>query len=73
MAFHTFFISIVICVSAVSSGGDDVILFGVPCEYPMSDGSASLAIVVGLSSKYMGEVLFLDSDSSLIYSYSAVR
>ena len=55
--------------SAVSSKGDDVILFGVPCEYPMSDGSASLAIVVGLSSKYMGEVLFLDSDSSLIYSY----
>ena len=55
--------------SAVSSGGDDVILFGVPCEYPMSDGSASLAIVVGLSSKYMGEVLFLDSDSSLVYSY----
>ena len=44
-------------------------MFGVPCEYPMSDGSTSLAIVVGLSSKYMGEVLFLDSDSSLIYSY----
>ncbi len=55
--------------SAADSDGNGVILFGVPCEYPMSDGSTSLAIVVGLSSKYMGEVLFLDSDSSLIYSY----
>ncbi len=55
--------------SAVDSSGNGVILFGVPCEYPMSDGSGSLAIVVGLSSKYMGEVLFLDSDSSLINAY----
>lgn len=55
--------------SAVNSNGDGVILFGVPCQYPMSDGSSSLAIVVGLSSKYMGKVLFLDSDNSLVYSY----
>ncbi len=55
--------------SAVDSDGDGVILFGVPCEYPMSDGSTSLAMVVGLSTKYMGEVLFLDSDSSLSYSF----
>ena len=55
--------------SAVDSSGNGVILFGVPCEYPMSDGSASLAMVVGLSSKYMGEVLFLESDSSLMYSF----
>lgn len=55
--------------SAVDVNGNGVILFGVPCEYPMSDGSASLAIVVGLSSKYMGEVLFQDSGSSLVYSY----
>ena len=55
--------------SAVDSSGDGVILFGVPCEYPMSDGSGSLALVVGLSTKYMGEVLFLDSDNSLSYSF----
>ncbi len=55
--------------SATSSSGDGVILFGVPCEYPMSDGSGSLAIVVGLSTKYMGQVLFLDSDKSLSYSF----
>lgn len=55
--------------SAVDSSGSGVILFGVPCAYPMSDGSLSLAIVVGLSSKYMGEVLFLESDSSLMYSF----
>ena len=35
----------------------------------MSDGSGSLAIMVGLSTKYMGEVLFLDSDKSLSYSF----
>ncbi len=55
--------------SAVSSGGEGVILFGVPCEYPMSGGSESMALVVGLSAKYMGEVLFLDSDKSLSYSF----
>ena len=55
--------------SAVERDGDGVILFGAPCAYPMSDGGESIAIVVGLSSKYMGEVLFLDSDSSLSYSF----
>ena len=55
--------------SAVCGSGEDVILFGVPCKYPMSDGTESLAIVVGLSSAYMSEVLFLDSDSSLAYSF----
>lgn len=55
--------------SAAGSDGNGVILFGVPCEYPMSDGRSSLAMVVGLSSQYMGEVLFLESDSSLMYSF----
>lgn len=55
--------------SASGSSGDGVILFGVPCEYPMSDGDDSVAMVVGLSTKYMGEVLFLDEDSSLMYSF----
>ena len=55
--------------SAVDSSGNEVILFGVPCEYPMSDGSGSLALVVGLSSKYMGEVLFLETENPLIYSF----
>ena len=55
--------------SATGSDGGGVILFGVPCEYPMSGGGGSLALVVGLSAKYMGEVLFLDSDQSLSYSF----
>ena len=55
--------------SAIDKNGEGVILFGVPCKYPMSDGNDSLAIVVGLSAKYMNEVLFLDSDSSLMYSF----
>ena len=55
--------------SAADSDGNGVILFGVPCEYPMSGGSNSLAVVVGLSTEYMGEVLFLDSDKSLSYSF----
>ena len=55
--------------SAVSSNGNDVIMFGVPCEYPMSDGNTSIAMVVGLSSMYMGDILFLDSDNSLVHSY----
>ena len=55
--------------SATGSDGGGVILFGVPCECPMSSGGGSLALVVGLSTKYMGEVLFLDSDQSLSYSF----
>ena len=55
--------------SAVDSSGEGVILSGVPCEYPMSGGGSSLAMVVGLSTQYMGEVLFLDSDDSLSYSF----
>ena len=55
--------------SAVDGSENGVILFGVPCAYPMSDGRTSLAMVVGLSTKYMGEVLFLDKDSSLMYSF----
>ena len=55
--------------SATDSNGDGVILFGVPCKYPMSDGNDSFAIVVGLSTRYMSEVLFLDTDSSLMYSF----
>ncbi len=55
--------------SATDSRGDGVILFGVPCEYPMADGGDSFAMVVGLSTKYMNEVLFLDSDKSLSYSF----
>ena len=55
--------------ASASAGEDGVILFGVPCEYPMSGGGNSLAILVGLSTKYMGEVLFLDSDKSMSYSF----
>ncbi len=55
--------------SAFDGSGNDVILFGVPCEYPMSDGNMSAALVTGISSKYMGEVLFLNSDNPLLYSY----
>ena len=55
--------------SAANGRGEGVILFGVPCAYPMSGGNDSLAMVVGLSSEYMGEVLFLDSESSLVDSF----
>ena len=59
--------------SASTSGGDGVILFGVPCEYPMSGGSSSLAILVGLSTKYMGEVLFLDSCFAMLACSASFR
>jgi len=55
--------------SAVDSSGNNIILFGVPCKYPMSDGSISVAIAVGLPSEYVGEVLFLDANSPLMFSY----
>ncbi len=55
--------------SAADSDGKGVILFGMPCQYPMSDGEESLALVVGLTSEYMRKVLFLDEATSIINSY----
>ncbi len=55
--------------SSADNFGNGVVLFGVPCEYPMSDGGQSIAIVAGLSSEYMSKVLFLDTVTPLIQSY----
>lgn len=55
--------------SSADNFGNGVVLFGVPCEYPMADGGKSIAIVAGLSSTYMSRVLFLDTVTPLIQSY----
>lgn len=55
--------------SSVDNSGNGVILFGVPCKYPMSNGDQSLAIVAGLPSEYMSQVLFIDTATPLIHSY----
>ena len=55
--------------SSADDFGNGVVLFGVPCKYPMSDGNKSIAIVAGLSSEYMSKVLFLDTVTPLIQSY----
>ncbi len=55
--------------SSADNFGNGVVLFGVPCVYPMSDGRQSIAIVAGLSSEYMSNVLFLDTVTPLIQSY----
>ena len=56
-------------VSGQDSKGNNVVLFGVPCNYPMTDGGTSVALVGGLSSDYMSTVLFLDKDATFVYSY----
>lgn len=55
--------------SSADNSGNGVVLFGVPCEYPMSNGHQSIAVVAGLSSEYMSKVLFLDTVTPLIQSY----
>ncbi len=57
----------------ITTGTDEndekVILLGVPCTYRMADGTQSIALVAGLPVDTMQQLLFLDSTSSLVYSY----
>ncbi len=46
-----------------------VLLLGVGASYEMQDGGRSVALVAGLPMEYLGEVLVLDDNESLIYSH----
>ncbi|MCI8608788.1 MAG: response regulator [Firmicutes bacterium] len=49
--------------------GNKVILFGVPAQYCMEDGSLALALVAGLPVEYITDTLSLDINDSKVYSF----
>ena len=55
--------------AGVDRNGKALVLLGIPCDYIMSNGSKCAALVAGLSAESMSEILFLDSDTSIVSSY----
>ncbi|MDO4357128.1 MAG: response regulator [Clostridia bacterium] len=49
--------------------GNDIVLMGVPAEYPMGNGQNSVALVAALPADYIGDVLSLDQNDSMVYSF----
>ena len=52
--------------------GASVALIGVPANYPMSDGTASIALVAGLPTSYLRDTLETNIHSSIL-EYSIIR
>lgn len=50
-----------------TSDGTKMLLLGKEAEYPMSDGSKSLAIIVGIEMEYLDKVLFTYDDDDKVY------
>ncbi len=55
--------------AGIDSNGKNLVLFGIPCNYYMENGSQCTALIAALSAEYMSNILFLDSDNSLVSSY----
>lgn len=55
--------------AGIDSNGNNLVLFGIPCNYLMKDGSQCTALIAAISAEYMSNILFLNSDNSLVSSY----
>ena len=56
-----------IVTEAKTSGDEKVLLLGRAAEYPMSDGSRSVALIVGVPMDYLKDVLFLDGNDVVYF------
>ena len=55
---------------ATNSAGEKIVLLAFPCNYSLSGGRSSIALVAGLPVDYINTTLSLDkTDDSLAYSY----
>ena len=54
---------------ASETDGDGVVLLGIPCVSSMGNGQESCALVAGIQVSSLKDLLFLDSGTSLVYSY----
>ena len=51
----------------------NVVLFGVPAQYPLDDGGESIGLVVGLSAEYFIDAMRLEKDDVLVRSYIIMK
>lgn len=51
------------------SSGNEIVLFGAKANFPMSDGTESIALVAAISSDYVKKTLSLSENDSLVYSH----
>lgn len=49
--------------------GEDIIVLGVPAEYPMKNGKKCIALAAAIPVDYIKQLLVLDNDYSLVYSH----
>ncbi|MDO4337137.1 MAG: response regulator [Eubacteriales bacterium] len=52
-----------------SRDGEEVVVMGVPAEYPMKNGGKSVALTGAFTVDYLKQLLALDNDYSLVYSH----
>ena len=48
---------------------NDIVLFGIKSDFPMSDGTESIALVAAVPSEYIIKTLSLNENDSLVYSH----
>lgn len=53
----------------VDSNGDNIVLFGVDADYPMSDGSKCMAMVAAMPADYITTMLAMDKEDALVHSH----
>jgi len=53
----------------IGEDGEILLLLGRPADYPMKDGTKSIALVAGVSMEYLNNALFLDPEDSALYSH----
>lgn len=51
------------------SSGNEVVMFGINADYPMTDGGTSMAIVTAVPIEYISAMLGTDETNALIYSH----
>lgn len=52
-----------------NGAGERILVLGIPAEYPMEDGSRSLALIAGVSIDYIKDLLALDDSNMLVSSH----
>ena len=51
------------------TGGNEIVLIGMPAEYTTSSGEKSLALVAAITVDYIKQLLALEDNDSLVYSH----
>ncbi len=58
-----------VMAKGVDETGKELVLMGIPAEYPKEDGGESIALVAALSLSYISDSLAIGSESELIYYF----